>query len=95
MKKFGNVLWGVVLIAIGVIFGLNALGLTSINIFFKGWWTLFIIIPSFIELIKGNNKMWSFIWLAIGVALLLCAQNILSFKIIILSILIFMKIKLI
>ena len=82
MKKFGNVLWGIVLIVIGLIFGLNALGLTSINIFFKGWWTLFIIIPSFIELIKGNSKMWCFIWLTIGIALLLCAQNILSFKII-------------
>lgn len=82
MKKFGNILWGVVLIAIGVIFGLNALGITSINIFFKGWWTLFIIVPSFIELFRGNSKMWSFIWLVIGIVLLLCAQDILSFRII-------------
>ena len=48
MKKFGNILWGVVLIIVGVIFGLNAVGLTDINIFFHGWWTLFIIVPSFI-----------------------------------------------
>lgn len=82
MKKFGNVLWGIVLIAIGVIFGLNALGLASINIFFKGWWTLFIIIPSFIGLFRNDSKIWSFIWLIIGIALLLCAQNILSFRII-------------
>ena len=82
MKKFGNVLWGVVLIAIGIIFGLNALGLTNINLFFKGWWTLFIIVPSFIELLRANNKMWSFIWLIVGIALLLCAQNILSFRLI-------------
>ncbi len=82
MKKFGNVLWGLVLIAIGVIFGLNAVGLTNINIFFSGWWTLFIIVPSFIELIRSDNKMWSFIWLCIGIALLLCAQNILSFSLI-------------
>lgn len=82
MKKLGNVLWGLVLIAIGLIIGLNAVGLTNINIFFKGWWTLFIIVPSFIELIRDNNKMWSFIWLVIGVVLLLCAQNILSFKLI-------------
>lgn len=80
MKKFGNILWGVVLIIIGVIFGLNAVGLTNINVFFKGWWTLFIMIPSFIEFIRSTNKMWSFIWLIIGVVLLLCAQNILSFS---------------
>lgn len=82
MKKFGNILWGLVLIALGIIFGLNAVGLTNINIFFRGWWTLFIIIPSFIELIKGNSRMWSFIWLVIGIVLLLCAQKILSFSLI-------------
>ncbi len=82
MKKFGNILWGVVLIAIGIIFGLNALGITSINIFFKGWWTLFIIVPSFIELFRGESKMWSLIWLIVGIVLLLCAQNVLSFSLI-------------
>lgn len=82
MKKFGNILWGIVLIAVGVIFGLNAVGLTDINIFFRGWWTLFIIVPSFIELFRSTNKMWSIIWLVIGIVLLLCAQNILSFSLI-------------
>ena len=82
MKKFGNVLWGIVLIIIGVIFGLNAVGLTDINVFFRGWWTLFIIVPSFIELFRSTNKMWSIIWLVIGIVLLLCAQNILSFSLI-------------
>ena len=82
MKKFGNILWGLVLIALGIIFGLNALGITSINIFFQGWWTLFIIIPSFIELFRGDSKMWSLIWLVVGIALLLCAQDILSFHLV-------------
>lgn len=82
MKKFGNILWGLVFIIIGLIIGLNALGVTNINIFFKGWWTLFIIVPSFIELFKNNNKMWSFIWLVIGVVLLLCTRDILSFAVI-------------
>ena len=82
MKKVGNILWGIVFIVIGIIFGLNAMGITDIDIFFRGWWTLFIIIPSFIELFRSTNKMWSFIWLSIGIMLLLCAQNILSFKLI-------------
>ena len=79
MKRFGNMLWGIVLIILGLIIGLNALGITSINIFFNGWWTLIIIIPSFIGLFKNTNKMWSFIWLVIGIVLLLCSQRILSF----------------
>ena len=79
MKKFGNILWGLVLVIIGIIFALNALGITDINIFFRGWWTLIIIIPSLIGLFKNESKMWSIIWLVIGIVLLLCAQNILSF----------------
>lgn len=82
MKRFGTILWGVVLIVLGVIIGLNAVGLTNINIFFRGWWTLFIIVPSFIELFRSSNKVWSFIWLVIGIVLLLCTQNILSFSLI-------------
>ena len=35
MKKFGNILWGIVLIVIGLIIGGNSLGITSINIFFN------------------------------------------------------------
>lgn len=82
MKKLGNILWGVVLIVLGIIIALNATGITNINIFFDGWWTLIIIIPSFIGLIKNDNKLWSFIWLVIGIVILLSAQNILSFDLI-------------
>lgn len=82
MKKFGNVLWGLVLIAVGIIIALNAMGLTEINIFFRGWWTLFIIVPSFIGLFKNDSKIWSLIWFIIGIVLLLCSQNILSFALI-------------
>lgn len=66
MKNFGNVLWGIVLIVIGLILGGNALGITNINIFFEGWWTLFIIIPCFIGLFKDNEKTASLIGLAIS-----------------------------
>ena len=32
MKKTSNILWGLVLIGIGVVFGLNILNITNINI---------------------------------------------------------------
>ena len=82
MKKFGNVLWGIVLIVIGLIIGGNALGITNINIFFDGWWTLFIIIPCFIGLFKDNEKTGNLIGLLIGVALLLACQDVLDFDLI-------------
>lgn len=82
MKKLGNALWGIVLIALGVILGLNATGVAHINIFFDGWWTLFIIIPCFIGLIRDNDKVGNLIGLLIGVALLLCCQRVLNFDMI-------------
>lgn len=82
MKKSSNILWGIVLILIGLIIGGNALGLTKINIFFDGWWTLFIIIPCFIGLFNESEKTGNVIGLLIGVALLLGCQNILNFDLI-------------
>ena len=79
MKKFGSILWGLVFIIVGLILAGNALGITNINIFFDGWWTLFIIIPCFIGLFKENEKTGNIIGLLIGIALLLCCQNYLDF----------------
>ena len=78
MKKVGNILWGLVFIVLGLIFGLNALGITDINIFFRGWWTLIIIIPSLIGVIKDSTKFSNYIWLLLGIVLFLTAQGILD-----------------
>lgn len=80
MNKIGNILWGIVLIALGLIFGLNALEITKIDIFFDGWWTLIIIVPSFIGIFKENEKTGSIIGLVIGVCLLLSCQEIIDFN---------------
>ncbi|MBQ8042826.1 MAG: hypothetical protein IJ272_01580 [Clostridia bacterium] len=82
MKKIENILWGILFIVIGIIVLLNSLGITNINIFFKGWWTLFIIIPSVIGLIKGEERTWNIFFLALGVALLLSARGLLDLAII-------------
>ena len=82
MKKFRNILWGIVLIIVGLIWGLNATGITDINIFFDGWWTLFIIVPCFIDLFKESDKTGNIIGILIGVALLLSCQGIINFDII-------------
>ena len=81
MKKVGNILWGLVLIVVGIIIGLNVLEITHINLFFNGWWTLFIIVPCFIGLIIENDKVGNLIGLIIGIVLLLCARGIMDFGI--------------
>ena len=82
MKDKGNLIWGIILIVVGVIIGLNSLGIANINIFFDGWWTLFIIIPSLADIIKRPNKASNYGWLVLGIVLLLCAQDILKFEVI-------------
>ena len=79
MKKISKILWGAVLIAIGVIFSLTAFGITDIKVFFDGWWTLFIIVPCFIGIFTDREKTGNIIGLLIGLFLLLCCQNVLSF----------------
>ena len=79
MKKLSKILWGIVLVAVGCIFALNAFGITKIEIFFDGWWTLFIIVPCFIGIFSEREKTGNIIGILIGVFLLLCCQNVLGF----------------
>ena len=77
-----NLLWGILFIVVGIIFALNALGIADINIFFDGWWTLFIIIPCFVSLVEGEDKTGNIIGLIIGICLLLGCRGIIQFEII-------------
>lgn len=79
MKKISNILWGIVLVVLGIIFCLNALEITNISLFFDGWWTLFIIIPCAVGLFTNSEKTGDIIGLFIGVGLLLACQNIIDF----------------
>ena len=80
MKKFKSIIWGIVLVVVGVIVALNELEITDIDIFFDGWWTLFIIIPCFIGIFTSKDKYGNILGLAAGVFLLLCCQDILEFS---------------
>ncbi len=80
MKKFKSIIWGIILVAVGVIVALNALEITDIDIFFDGWWTLFIIVPCFIGVFTSREKFGNILGVAVGVFLLLCCQDILEFS---------------
>lgn len=78
MKNLNKIILGLLFIIIGVVVLLNSLEVTNINLFFDGWWTLFIIVPSIVGLFNDNDKTGNFIGLVIGVLLLLMACDILS-----------------
>ena len=82
MNSIKNILWGIILVIVGLVIGLNVIGVTDINIFFDGWWTLFVIIPCFIGLFTNKDRTGSIIGLLIGLVLLLSAQNIIDFDLI-------------
>jgi len=70
-EKLANVLWGLVWIAIGVfVFG-KVMGFWEAPVLFPGWWTLFLIIPSFIGMINNGIRPVNSIFLLCGVMLLL------------------------
>ncbi len=79
MKNITRILWGIVLVAVGVLFGLRAMDLIEFDIFFEGWWTLIIIVPSFISLLTEKDKTGSLVGLLVGVVLFLANRDIISF----------------
>ena len=80
MKKTSSILWGIVLILAGALFALNALNLTDIDLFFDGWWTLFILVPCTIGLFTEREKMGNILGIVVGVCLLLACRDIVSFS---------------
>ena len=77
--KLKKILWGIAFLAIGVILVTNAIGITDWNLFFDGWWTLFIIVPSAIGILTERDKLGNLFGVGIGVFLLLCCRDVLSF----------------
>lgn len=82
MKNNKSIIWGVILVMVGVIYGLNSLNIVDINLFFPGWWTLFIIVPCVIGLVTDGDKTGNIIGVIIGVLLFLGANDIIDYDLI-------------
>ena len=82
MKKNNTVgiILGLLFLVIGGGYLLEVFGLiNNFTIFFDGWWTLFIIVPCFCGLFrKDGAKVGNLIGIAVGLFLLLMAQDVLS-----------------
>lgn len=63
--------FAIVLIVLGVLLLANALGWLSFNIFFNGWWTLFLIIPALISMSRTGVTVGNTVLLVIGAGFLL------------------------
>lgn len=81
-NKISNVVWGLLLILIGVGYAGGNLGIWDFNLFFRGWWTLFILVPCLVNLIQYGPNGGNIAGLCVGAALLLAAQGFLEFSMI-------------
>ena len=80
MKKLAKQFLGFSIAAIGVLWILNVTGVIGFDIFFRGWWTLLIILPCTAHLIAHPN--WgSFSGIALGAILLLQAQGYIDWSV--------------
>lgn len=77
-KKLANLFLGLVFIVIGgcYILSITVFDHSSFSIFFRGWWTLFIIVPCIYNMIESNINIGNCIGLLIGVSLFIQFQNI-------------------
>lgn len=73
--RMSSVLWGGVFILAGLGIAGNVMGLWNFQLFFDGWWTLFVIIPSAASVIRSGPKPLPVSAFIVGVLLLLACQG--------------------
>ena len=80
MKRSYYIIGGLIMILLGGFWLLRVVGVIppEFTLFFDGWWTLFIIVPSVMGLIGAQDKSLPALGLVVGVLLLLAAQGVIS-----------------
>lgn len=68
--KVSNAFIGLFFIIVAVLLAGNAVFDWDFSLFFKGWWTLFIIIPSLLSIVKSGFRISNSICLIVGTMLL-------------------------
>lgn len=74
MNRTSKIIGGVALLAFGIVWALELLNVISISL--EGWWTLFIIVPCFVNIFNDRHKAGAIIGFGIGILLLLAARNV-------------------
>ena len=75
-----NLFWGILLIVVGILFLGRNMDWWVFSIFFDGWWTLFLIVPSVISLVRREGIGTSFLILTLGVLMLLACQDVIEWS---------------
>lgn len=76
-KRAANAIIALIIVALGVWVILAATGVAQLRLF-NGWWSLFIIVPAVISMIKGGINGGNIMVFGIGIVLLLNANGLLG-----------------
>ena len=79
-KDKRSIIVGIIIIFVAVIFLGNNFDIWNINVFFDGWWTLFIIIPAIINIFEGKDIITSLLILLFGIILLFACQELIMWS---------------
>ena len=80
-RKSSGAVWGVMLILLGVLIGGKILNWFRFDLFFRGWWSLFLIIPCAVRFLTERGERISALkGLFAGVLLLMAAQNFIEYS---------------
>lgn len=77
-SKIANLVLGLIFLSLGLIILGNNLQIFNIRDFFNGWWNLYIIIPSIINLAKNKNILASIELIIISILFILISNNIIG-----------------
>lgn len=76
-RDITTIIIGSLFLLAGIAVGGSMLGLFDFSLNFSGWWTVFLIVPALLAIIKGGFNIGNIILLSVGIILLLDAQRIL------------------
>lgn len=80
-KRSAGTVWGMLMIVGGILLAGRILHWFEFELFFAGWWTLFLIIPSAVNFMTGQkDRSKSLKGLIIGVMLLMAAQGFIEYR---------------
>lgn len=80
LEKIYNIITGTLFSIYALVALILTIFLPKYNIFFDGWWTLFIILPSLGSLLFYRNKLTSLYTLTIGILILLGCNDVIGLK---------------
>lgn len=77
MKKASRIIWGILILALGVVLFGNAAKLWDVSIFFDGWWAVLIMALALFSVCTDKPNIVNVYFLIFGGVMLLKEQGVL------------------